>query len=145
MKYEIRSTVENGNLKRNRNSLIEAIKSFEGKQVVVTIEKAKKKRSNPQNAYYWGVLIGITIEAIKNEWGEIWNIEKTHEFLKNKFLYFERVNEVTGEILKTPKSTTENTTTDQENYHAEIRNFLKEWFNVDAPLPNEDLYLDFNK
>jgi len=72
MKYEIRSNVENGILKRNRNLLIDAIKSFEGQNVIVTIEKAKKKRSNPQNAYYWGVLIGLTIEGIKNEWGEIW-------------------------------------------------------------------------
>ncbi len=142
MKYEIRSNVENGILKRNRNLLIDAIKSFEGQNVIVTIEKAKKKRSNPQNAYYWGVLIGITIEAIKNEWGEIWSIEKTHEFLKTKFLFFERVNESSGEILKIPKSTTENTTTDQENYHTEIRNFLKEWFNVDAPLPNDEIKLE---
>jgi len=88
MKYEIRSNVENGILKRNRNLLIDAIKSFEGQNVIVTIEKAKKKRSNPQNAYYWGVLIGLTIEGIKNEWGEIWGIEKTHEFLKGKFLFF---------------------------------------------------------
>ena len=47
MKYEIRSNVENGILKRNRNLLIDAIKSFEGQNVIVTIEKAKKKRSNP--------------------------------------------------------------------------------------------------
>ena len=142
MKYEIRSNVENGILKRNRNLLIDAIKSFEGQNVIVTIEKAKKKRSNPQNSYYWGVLIGLTIEGIKNEWGEIWGIEKTHEFLKGKFLFFERVNEITGEIVKTPKSTTENTTTEQENYHTEIRMFLKEWFNVDAPLPNEEIKLE---
>jgi len=142
MKYEIRSNVENGILKRNRNLLIDAINSFEGQNVIVTIEKAKKKRSNPQNAYYWGVLIGLTIEGIKNEWGEIWGIEKTHEFLKGKFLFFERVNEITGEIVKTPKSTTENTTTEQENYHTEIRMFLKEWFNVDAPLPNEEIKLE---
>jgi len=142
MKYEIRSNVENGILKRNRNLLIDAIKSFEGQNVIVTIEKAKKKRSNPQNAYYWGVLIGLTIEGIKNEWGEIWGIEKTHEFLKGKFLFFERVNESTGEIARTPKSTTENTTTEQENYHTEIREFLKEWFNIDAPLPNDEIKLE---
>jgi len=51
MKYEIRSNVENGILKRNRNLLIDAIKSFDGQNVIVTIEKAKKKRSNPQNHF----------------------------------------------------------------------------------------------
>jgi hypothetical protein len=32
-----------------------------------------------------------------------------------------------------------------EVYHHEIREHLKEWFNVDAPLPNEDLTLNFNQ
>ena len=70
MKYEIRSTVENGILKRNRNLLIDAINSFEGQQVVVTIEKAKKKRSNPQNCFYWGCVIPIMQSALK-EVGEL--------------------------------------------------------------------------
>jgi hypothetical protein len=59
-------------------------------------------------------------------------------------LYYEKLNEATSEIIKVPKSTTENSTTDQEEFHSEIRNFLKEWFNIDAPLPNEDIMLDFN-
>jgi hypothetical protein len=143
MKYEIRTNVLNGNLKRNRNLILNALETFEGQEVILTIQKARKSRSNPQNAYYWSCLIPITQQAVKNEWGEIWTKELCHEFYKAKFLYHEKVNEVTGEIAKIPKSTTENTTTEQENYHTDIRTFLKEWFNVDAPLPNENILLDF--
>lgn len=142
MKFEIRTSVVNGNLKRNKNLVIDAINHYEGKEIVLTIDRAKKKRSNPQNAYYWGLLIPITMAAIKDEWGEVWTKEVTHDFYKMKFLFTERVNEDTGEVLRIPKSTTENTTTAQEDYHAEIRIFLKEWFNVDCPLPNEDLKLE---
>jgi hypothetical protein len=142
MKIQIKSLVQNGLLKRNRNLILDAINSFEGKEILITFEKPKKKRSNPQNSYLWSVLYPITQNAIKNEWGEIWNIEKVHEFYKIQFNVIEKVNEETGQIIKLPKSTTENTTTQQEEYHLQIREFLKEWFNINAPLPNEHLTLE---
>jgi hypothetical protein len=141
MKIQITSSVQNGLLKRNRNLIMDAIKSFESKEVLITFEKPKKKRTNPQNSYLWSVLYPITQEAIKNEWGEIWNIEKVHEFYKIQFNVIEKINEDTGQIIKLPKSTTENTTIQQEEYHLQIREFLQEWFNITAPLPNEDLTL----
>jgi hypothetical protein len=51
MKHKIISSVENGNLKRNREQVKQAIAEFEGKNIVITIEKLKKSRSNNQNAY----------------------------------------------------------------------------------------------
>lgn len=142
MKIEVTTSIQNGLFKRNRNIVLDAIKSFNGFDVVLTIAKAKKKRSNNQNAYYWGLLIPLTQNAIKTEWGEIWSKEKTHDFYKLHFNYVEKVNETTSEVIKIPKSTTDNTTTQQEEYHAQIREFLKDWFNITAPLPNEDLELN---
>ena len=142
-KIEITTSIVNGLFKRNRNLILDAIKSFNGFDVVVTIQKSKKKRSNNQNAYLWGVLYPITQQAIKNEWGEIWSINKVHDFYKLHFNYIEKVNESTSEVIKIPKSTTDNTTAQQEEYHAEIRQFLLDWFNVECPLPNEDLKINF--
>ena len=142
MKIQIKSLVQNGILKRNRNLILDAINSFEGKEILITFEKPKKKRSNSQNSYLWSVLYPITQNAIKNEWAEIWNIEKVHEFYKIQFNVIEKVNEETGQVIKLPKSTTENTTIQQEEYHLQIREFLQEWFNIDAPLPNEHLTLE---
>lgn len=142
MKIQIKSFVQNGLLKRNRTLITDAIKSFEGKEILITFEKPKNKRSNLQNSYLWAVLYPITQQAIKNEWGEVWNIEKVHEFYKMQFNLTEKINQETGQIIKLPKSTTENTTTQQEEYHLQIREFLQEWFNVTAPLPNENLILE---
>jgi len=142
MKIQIKSLVQNGLLKRNRTLIIDTINSFEGKEILITFEKPKNKRSNQQNNYLWAVLYPITQQAIKNEWGEVWNIEKVHEFYKIQFNVIEKVNEDTGQIIKLPKSTTENTTTQQEEYHLQIREFLQEWFNINAPLPNENLTLE---
>ena len=143
MKIQIRTSVTNGKLTRNRNLILEAINSYEGKELLITFEKPKKQRSNNQNAYYFGVILSILQNCIKESWGEVWSKEKAHDFCKLQFNFIERVNESTGEVVKVPKSTTENTTTAQEEYHAEIRNFIKEWFNVDVPLPNEEILLNF--
>ena len=141
-KISIFSKVVNGNLQRNKAKILQAIKSFDGKEIEIIIKRKRKSRSNPQNAYYFGVIIPITQRAISDEWGEIWSIQKTHEFLKNMFLFEERTNHDTSEIIKIPKSTTENSTLEQEMYHTQIRNFLLEWFNVDIPLPNEHINFD---
>lgn len=144
MKAQVITSIHNGKFKRNLNTVLDIVKQFNGMEVLLTFEKPKKKRTTPQNAYYWGLLIPLTQSAIKESWGEVWSKDKTHEFYKLHFNYLEKVNEQTGEVVKIPKSTTENTTTQQEDYHAQIRQFLKEWFNTDAPLPNENIEIIFN-
>ena len=136
------SKVLNGKLVRNKGMIANAVKHFEGKNVEVIIKMKRKYRSSPQNAYYFGVIIPIAVNAIYNEWGEIWSKEKTHDFFKNRFLFDERVNEQTAEIIQTPKSTTDNSTIEQEQYHLKCVEFLKEWFNVEVPLPNENIKID---
>jgi len=49
---EITTSIVNGKIKRNKNIVIDAFKSFEGKQLTLIIKPFKKLRSNPQNAYY---------------------------------------------------------------------------------------------
>lgn len=136
------SSVINGKLCRNINLIKDAIASFEGKEIELTIKRKRKTRSNSQNAYMWGVLVPLAQQGIKDTWGEVWSTDKTHEFLKAQLLFTEKVNEETGQIIKIPKSTTENTTTEQEEYHSACREFLKEWFNIDCPLPNEEIKLE---
>lgn len=143
-KISVLTSISNGKFKRNLNTVLECVSHFNGMDVLLTFEKPKKKRSNQQNSYLWGVLYPITKEAIKNEWGEIWSNEKIHEFYKLHFNYIEKVNKETSEVIRIAKSTTENTTTQQEELHSQIRQFLKEWFNVDAPLPNENIEIIFD-
>jgi hypothetical protein len=145
MKYEIRSTVENGNLKRNRNLIIDAIHSFEGQNVVVTIEKAKKKRSNPQNSYWHGVVVPIVQQCLKDA-GYLMTKEQTHEMLKLKFLKETiLINENSGEYLERIKSTTELTTTQFMELIMEVQSFALEYFNTEIPNPNENLTMKFDE
>jgi len=138
-KFESITSISQGKFTRNRTIILNAIKSFENSDVILTLEKPKKKRSSPQNRYYWGMLIPLMQSGAKDLWGEVWSIDKAHKFLSNKFVFHESVNQKTGEITNTTKSTTELTTTDWEVYMTEIRIYLLEDFDINAPEPNEIL------
>lgn len=143
-KITIKTNVDNGILKRNRNLIIDAINSFEGKDVLITLEKPKKKRSNPQNAFYYGVVIPIVQNALRDA-GYVMTNEATHDLIKLKFLKeVILTNEETGEVVERVKSTTELSTSQFMDFVAEIRQFTNEYFGVDIPEPNENLTLKFD-
>lgn len=141
-KFESITSVSQGKFTRNRTIILNAIKSFENSDVILTLEKPKKKRSSPQNRYYHGLLIPLMQSGAKDLFGEVWSMTKSHEHLKSKFLFHESVNQKTGEIIQTPKSTTELTTTDWEVYMTEIRIYLLQDFDINAPEPNQEIKLE---
>ena len=142
-KIQIVSIVNNGTLKRNRTTIADAIKSFEGKDILLTIQLKRKVRSNPQNAYYWGVIVECWKHLLKETQGEIYSKDETHEFLKVNFNYQEVVDEQTGVVLRTVKSTTANSTTEMEEYHLKCRQAYQQLFGFNIPEPNEEITLNF--
>lgn len=144
MKVQITSNVINGNLKRNRSEILETIKSFEGRDVLITFEKPKKKRSNNQNSYYWGIVIVLIKSALKDT-GNNLNTNDVHDLLRLKFLKETiSIKEETGEIIERVKSTTELTTSQFMEYIAEIQQFAAEYFDVIIPDPNTEIILNFD-
>ena len=144
MNYEITSSVFNGKLKRNVNLIRDALNSFEGKEIVIKIEKVRKKRSSGQNRHYFGVVIPLVQQGLK-ETGNIMTSEMAHELLRLRFLKEQiNVNEVTGEYIERIKSTTELSTSQFMDYIAEIQMFSAEYFNINIPSPNQDLTLTLN-
>lgn len=141
-KISINSNVEKGKLQSNRDFISEAINTFEGKNIILTIEEQKNKRSNQQNAFYFGIVIGIMQLAFKETWGEFYSATEVHEALKSKYCFKEQINENTGEIISIPMSTTNFTTIEWEEYIDKIRAFAMEWFNVLIPFPNENITIE---
>ena len=141
-KIEITTSIVNGKIKRNAKTVIDAFKAFEGKNLTLILMPLKKQRSVSQNAYYWGVVIPIWQNILKTEWGEFYSKEETHEFLKYNCNFLEKVNTDTGEIIRLSKSTTQNTTSDQEDFHLKCRQLAEEMFSVIIPLPNEQIKIE---
>ena len=143
-KVQIKSKVENGNLTRNRKFLVNCLEQHEGKEIVITIERKSKKHSDVQRGYYFGVIVSLIREAVFNEWGDKMDSNEVHELLKANCNFKEKVNKETSEIIRVAGSIKQHTTSEQEDYHEECRRWAKEWFNIDIPLPNQEIEIDFS-
>jgi hypothetical protein len=144
MKYEINSEVKDGKLARNRNLILNAFNALNNCKITITIQKQKKSRTSPQNRFYWGVVVELVKQGLKDA-GHMLNTNDTHELLKLRFLKETlMVNEQTGEIVERVKSTSELTTTQMMDYIAEIQIFSAEYLGIEIPDPNEELTLNFD-
>lgn len=141
-KVTIISKVVDGKLARNRKSLVNSLIQHEGKEIVITVERKSKKHSDLQRGYYFGVIVSMVRQAVYDTWGEKIDSNEGHELLKQNCNSVERINKSTGEVIKQPQSIKRHTTTEQEEYHIECRKWAKEWFNIDIPLPNEQIEIE---
>lgn len=127
--------VTDGILKISNRRFFDAdLKTMPDGSVMVTIERKSRKRSNQQNAYYWGVIIPLCKRGF-NDLGHDLNDEDTHTFLKSKFNALDIVFEDTGEVFPLGRSTTEMDTIDFMMYVEKIQQFAAEILNTIIPDP----------
>lgn len=131
------SKVKDGKLIGNRKDLSEIVKQYEGKEVQICFSKPVKKRSHPQNRYYYGCVVPLVKIGLIDATGEQYSNEQAHELLKSEFLK----QEVTlkDKVVLRTKSTTELTTAEWEIYMQECRRFAAEYLNTDIQEPNEQI------
>ncbi|WP_077417955.1 hypothetical protein [Chryseobacterium sp. JV274] len=140
---EIDTRISEGQFRINKDLIRNAIKQFEGKDIKIVFKRKYKKRSNNENAFYWGVWIPILQRAILDTWGEIRDANDVHEIIKLNCNYEEKINEDTGSFIRVPKSSTELNTYEWEfEFKQKIRQFALEFFNVTLPEPNEQLKIE---
>lgn len=132
MKLTYFGRVENGVLKlRNRKQLSEELKQFEGKDLEITFERKRSKRSDNQNRYWW-----FCMEILGKELG--YRKDEMHEICKFMFLKAEKVDEKTGEIFQYLRSSTELTKIEFADMTSNLIQWAAEHGTV-LPLPNEQL------
>ena len=141
---EIKTKIIDGKITRNRNLFIDALASMDGKEVVLTVKRAKKQRSNPQNNFLWGCVYPIMQKALKDA-GHLMTVNDVHDLLKLRFLKETiLINEETGEYIERIKSTKELSTTTFAEYVQDIHRFASEYFGVTIPDPNSEVTLNFD-
>ena len=142
-KISIVSSVVDAKLKRNRNLIKKAIASFEGKNIEITIQRFRKKRSNNQNAYYWGVVLPIVQEGLIDATGEARDFNSIHYQILLPMFSSNRdiVNKTTGEVIQEKITSSEMTTTEFNEYIQNIQKWGVEFLNIQIPDPNENLTL----
>jgi len=116
----------------NPDLFSQAFRQFEGKKVAVIVKKYFKKRSNPQNDYYHGVIVPIVADYM----GE--SKKDAHEALKA--LHNTRLMETEKGTVSIPQSTTKLTTQEFSDYCERCRRWAAEFLGVYIPDPNEGGY-----
>lgn len=129
---------------RSYGKLQSQLVAFEGKEVEVEIRKKKRYRSNPQNRFYWGVVIPSIKYAMESK-GFIVTKDQIHELLKFKFLKGEIISVATGEVIPTLGSTTNLSTSDFMDYITQIQVYAASELDCIIPEPNESMSLQFNE
>lgn len=126
---------------QNRKRLEEWSKQYPGKQVLIKIERRGSKRSNPQNRYYWGVVVQEVKLGFLNIGYEM-TAEETHYFLKEKFNSISIENK-DGVNINVAGSTTQMTKTQFGEYIERIARFAAEFLSIKIPQPDESLEMKF--
>ena len=117
------------------------IRHFAGREIELTIQRKRKRRSLMQNAYYYGVIVPLVCNGLNDAGYKVGTCE-THEFLKSMFNRKDLVNEVTGEILQTVGSTAAMSTVDMMDYFESITQWASEFLNIQIPAPGEQIKLE---
>lgn len=118
--------------------LVSELARHNSKDIAITIERKRKKRSISQNSYYWGIVIPAC-KAILEEYGNEVDDEETHSFLK------EHVGKLTGSVVDSvgrrvaiTKSSAALSTAEFENYLLRVTAWAAQE-GVVIPAPNEHL------
>ena len=104
---------------------------------LVEVKKVRKPRSNDQNAWLWGCIYPLLLDAMIDAGWEFTNTEQLHEFFKAQMTADEVVNRETGEIVKFPSSTSRMSTVEFSAYCEKLREYAREYLNVEIPDPDK--------
>lgn len=136
---KLRATIENGKLEftGSRQWVKERIMLLQDGDYTVEIKKYKKPRSIYQNRYYWGCIVQLVYEGLRDAgYDEIRNPEDAHSMLKEMFFKKIIFSEKKGELAMV-QSSAQFSTSEFEDKMQSIRQWAQEFLNINIPLPNE--------
>lgn len=108
---------------------------FAGKEIEAVFTRKKKHRSDPQNRYYWGVVVEMVRVGMKDI-GDILDKDQVHELLRYRFLKRRTIDENTGELMyEYAESTASLGTIEFSEYIEKCCQFAAEFLGVEIPLP----------
>ena len=123
----------------NRDMLTNWVAQNKGRNIVLTVERKRKKRSNDQNAYWWGVVVPLTQEGLFHL-GNEFTKEQTHELLKAQ-CNSKEIEGKDGLLIPAPHSTADLSTVEFMELIDRVQRWCAEYLGIVIPDPNEQLTL----
>jgi hypothetical protein len=131
------AAISNGKLTlSNRKRFEHEVSTLKDGAYEVSIRR-KNRRSNPQNNYYWGIIIP-EIRLRLTELGHRVEDEQVHELLKAKFLSVPISNDQ-GEVEHLPGSTAGLNKAEFSEYMDRTREWAAEFLGIEIPDPESNL------
>lgn len=97
-----------------------------------------RKRSVPQNSYYWGVIVEEVRKGLYEiGYQEVQTAADAHLFIKTMHLRKEFINIKTGEMFQAEGSTTELSIPEFNEFIERVIQWAAEWLGISIPSPNE--------
>ncbi len=135
---------KDGSVNKQYEAFLKAFKDAKPGRWVITLERYIKRRSNPQNSYYWAVVVPCVCDGLVDMGfnpSEL-NKEVVHEMLKNKFLTVDISNE-SGEFVNITRSTSTINVMQFMEFIAEIQQWAAAFLGINIPDPDTQGELNF--
>ena len=107
-------------------------------EYMVEVKRLRDKRSLDQNGWLWGCIYPLLLDALIAEGWEFTEEEQVHEYFKGMFCKQRKVNKNTGEVVEFPRSTAEMDTVTFSEYCEQLREYGREFLNVEIPDPSRE-------
>lgn len=118
--------------------LLALLRRLEGQQVSITVRLRKKPRSIKQNKYYFGCVVPLVCEFMRDFGNEIGE-DEAHEYLKEHVGKLVKVViSPSGVRSRIVRSSADLSSSEWEDYMQNIRKWAAD-FGLFIPLPNEPM------
>jgi len=132
MKFDFIANIKDGRMSdKFRDSINRYILSLKDGPARITIERYRKKRTDPQNRYYWKIVVRIVGQYCG------YTDEEAHDALKWKFLRVPAVGVKAG-MPDTVRSTASLNTEEFEEYLETVKRWAATELQLYIPDPNEE-------
>jgi len=110
----------------------------DGKHLLIA--KDYRKRSLPQNAYYWAVMVPLVRRGLYDAgYDEVRTDDDAHKVIKHVHLKKNIVNKQTGEVIEIDGSTAKLTIPEFNEFIESVCRWSVDFLSVYIPSPNEQL------
>ncbi len=132
--------ISDGEIK-NKAQVRKAFTELKSGKYLVSI-KSNKKRSLKQSAYYWGVVVPMVKDGLRDiGYNDVKTNEQAHEILKHLFLKRKIHNEINDDTIEIAGSTAELKTVEFNSFLEDIWQWSATYLNITIPEPNQQMVL----
>lgn len=137
--------VKDGRISKSAEEAIQtALEQANGKTIEITIKGVRSTRSLKQNAFFHGFILPPVWDHLFVRKGNVFSLDDVKEFLKKDIgNLYKNIITPDGQIVQIPRSTTELTPKEFEDWLEAIRQWAAE-YGLILPYPGENLIVEYS-